>query len=143
MDRSAALKLLLAGLLFSGLFVALTAGGAWLVGSLLSDDAPEEPRSDFPREPARRPPEEGVFPFSSPEPEPARIEPPGTPDPEIEGLVALLASPDYGVRAKAESDLVARGESARGRLEVALGHSDPEVRWRAREALRRIDEGKR
>ncbi len=57
---------------------------------------------------------------------------------EAERLIPLLGDPNPGTRSRSERRLVEIGPAAVPALEKALGHRDPEVRWRAFEALGEI-----
>lgn len=57
----------------------------------------------------------------------------------VAGLIAELGADDFGVRENASSELIKIGVTALGALEKAEREStDPEVRWRAGEAVRTI-----
>jgi len=56
-------------------------------------------------------------------------------------LVPKLGDPGWQAREKAMRDLIEIGAPARNALRLALGSSDPEVRWRAQYALSQIDIG--
>lgn len=60
------------------------------------------------------------------------------PEPSVAELVARLRSEDPAARQAAMEALAARGQEATGALEKASEAPDPEVRWRAAEALHRI-----
>jgi hypothetical protein len=136
LDRSALIKLVAAGAVFCVLFLVLTTLGVYLVDMALHPDEDGDVRSEFPEgEAVVEPPPRFPHP---PAPEPVPPVPP--PSPEVIRLIERLGSPAYRERVEAENALVALGKSAAPDLETALTHPDPEVRWRAKEALRRIEE---
>ncbi|GEM_PF-3499540 len=140
MDRSTALKLVFAGLLAGGVFLGLFVLGASLVSSLLEPAPSGEPASEFrdvPLEEAEAP----ASPGRAFEEDPAVDVREAVASRRIASLIERLGSPRYAERRGAEDDLVALGRRAVPFLEQALSHEDAEVRWRAREALRRIREG--
>jgi HEAT repeat protein len=58
---------------------------------------------------------------------------------EIEAMIAQLASESFRVRERATAKLAAGSAAAAALLRQATRHTDPEVRWRAREALTAIE----
>jgi hypothetical protein len=143
MDRSALTKLAVAGAVFCVLFLGLTTLGVYLVDLALHPEEDGDVRSEFPDgDVSRKAPDRPAVlpPRGSPS---RRTAPPPPAPPEVARLIERLGSPAYRERVKAENALVAFGKSATTDLEQALTHPDPEVRWRAKEALRRIEEGGR
>jgi hypothetical protein len=59
----------------------------------------------------------------------------------LEELVARLGADDFFAREKASEQLVALGVRAKPALKEAVSSRDPEVVWRARRCLGRIDQG--
>ena len=136
MDRKIALKLAAAFGIFAILFLCLWTLGGMLIGALLPGAGERAIPADFPEDGKAGPGAAHGRSLLSPH------DSPGAPtgDPRAAVLVARLASPDYGERKAAEDGLVALGNAAVPDLEQAQAHADPEVRWRAKEALRRIRE---
>jgi hypothetical protein len=138
MDRSAVGKLLLGFLVFCGVFLGLATLGVYLIDNLLTSGSELSPESDFEE---RSPVEDRVTaPVPVPLPRVGTSSSPSPPSPHIAQLIRQLGSPRYRERVAAENALVALGTGAVPDLEQALAHADPEIRWRAKEALRRIRE---
>lgn len=138
MDRSTAIKIALAFLFAAGAFVGLFVLAGLLLENLLDDErtpAVSDFSDDDAGNPRRRP---SVSPGDV-EPIPPPTE---TQRRRIATLLEGLAASAYDERRKAEAELVSMGAVAIPDLEQALAHPDPEVRWRAGEAIRRIREGK-
>lgn len=75
-----------------------------------------------------------------------QVEPPARTAPETESSISArideLGADEVEVRRAAEKALVATGRAAIEQLRAAAdGHQDPEVQWRARRVLRRIEAG--
>jgi hypothetical protein len=94
----------------------------------------EEPSSPPGADPVSRPARPGKPP-AAPVPEPPA-------NPEIEALIRDLGAEEYRTRSRAEKRLVDLGLPALPYLEKALGSPDPEVKWRAREAMEQIEKKK-
>ncbi|MHC4601298.1 MAG: HEAT repeat domain-containing protein [Planctomycetota bacterium] len=135
MDRSAALKIAAAAAAFCLLFVGLTALGLYLLDRVLSPTVQEDPVSDFSLETRS-----GKRRKTSETPPLPSVPPP--PSGRVAAEIERLRSPQYRERVEAENALVVMGDEAVPQLEQAMRHPDPEVRWRAKEALRRIREGR-
>ena len=135
MDRSAALKIAAAAAAFCLVFIGLTAMGLHLLDRVLTPAVRDDPVSDFSLEKGNGKVREAAEPLPLPS-VPRRSS--GRAAEEIE----RLRSPHYRERVEAENALVVMGKEAVPQLEQALRHPDPEVRWRAKEALRRIREGR-
>jgi hypothetical protein len=134
-DRSIAWKLALAFAVFAVLFLGLWVAGGLLIQAVLSPGGAGGPSSDFPDRAG------AAAPDGLPDAAWTGGERPAAPrSPLAAEWIALLGSPEYEQRRKAEDSLVELGDSAVPDLEQALSHADPEVRWRAREALRRLRE---
>ncbi|MHC4778149.1 MAG: HEAT repeat domain-containing protein [Planctomycetota bacterium] len=136
MERNAILKIVTAALAFCAVFVGLTALGLYILDSVLTDEKGESARTDYPLE------EKHITALDTPgRPPPVhdRVAPPPL---DVAVQIELLGSSMYRVRVDAESRLVRMGTRAVPHLEQAMRHPDPEVRWRAKEAIRRIREGR-
>jgi len=133
-DRSTTVKLVVAAVAFCGLFLGLATLGVFVLDRVTSPRKPETPESEFPDGPASASPVKTRAPL--PEWELPLPDPPA----QVEDWIAQLGSPDYAERVDASNSLVALGKIVVPSLEQALGHPDPEIRWRAKEALRRIKE---
>jgi hypothetical protein len=135
MDRRIALKLAAAFGIFAVLFLGVWTLGGFLIGALLTGPDEASPAADFPeKNTGPRPSSDGsLLPRHEPSAAPAA-------DSRAASLVRRLASSEYPERKAAEDGLVELGSAAVPDLERALSHGDPEVRWRAKEALRRIRE---
>jgi hypothetical protein len=137
-NRSIALKLGLSFLVLAALFVGLAALAAYFIDRALSTGESVEVESDFPESGN---PEEGESQRGREIPSPAPwTQPAPPPPPGVGEWIEQLGSTDWKKRVEAEERLVALGRAAVVPLELALNHEDPEVRWRAQEALRRIEE---
>lgn len=74
------------------------------------------------------------------EPTPPAAERKAQSEADIQALIEKLGAPKNADRKAAEGELTEIGEPAREALERAVqDHDDPEVRWRARRVLRKLD----
>jgi len=141
MDRKEAFSLALVGGVLLGL-AGLVFGLVYLLVTMTASTLDEEARGPAPAfVPSRgRDGEIDRTPMAAPPilPKPA---PQGPPPPGVEALVESMGSPDWEVRSRAERKLVALGRRALPALRKALEHADPEIRWRAAEAIERIEKG--
>lgn len=135
MDRSAALKIAAAAAAFCLVFVGLTAIGLYLLDRVLTPAVRDDPVSDFSQEMGNAKTREAAG-------SPALPTVPHRPSGRVAAQIERLRSPHFRERVEAENALVVMGNGAVPQLEQALRHPDPEVRWRAKEALRRIREGR-